>query len=348
MKINKHIEIVRSNVVRLSSMSQDSCDAIFAVLTRHYSRVGITTVNNDKDLQKLVALKPDLVFLGMKFVPSQGGARKIWLSELLDNAGIPSTGSAAPAHELEFSKPTAKRRVHSAGLKTSPFCVIKQGSLPSGNLGLKFPLFVKPADRGGGLGIDSFSVVNNFRELCSKIEAISKNLKSDSIVEEYLPGREFSVAILKDNLSEELIIMPLELIAQANAFGARLLSEEVKSSNSELAIEIADPAIKHKVGALAQNVFNALGARDYGRIDIRLDEDGTPHFLEANLLPSLIAGYGSFPKSCALILKLNHESMILHIVRLALTRDTRVLSDVIEKVGTNPLLPSLMPVLEPI
>src|SRR5579863_7608241 len=136
MKINKHIEIVRSNVVRLSSMSQDSCDAIFAVLTRHYSRVGVTTVNDGKDLQRLITLKPDLVFLGMRFVPSQDSAEKIWLSEALDNAGIPSTGSNRLAHKLDLSKPAAKEHILNAGLKTSPFCVIKQGSLPSGNLGL--------------------------------------------------------------------------------------------------------------------------------------------------------------------------------------------------------------------
>ncbi len=315
MKINKHIVIVRSSVGRLTSMGTRSSNAIYAVLAKHFSRVGVTTVDSYADLESLTALQPDLVFLGMKFVPAEAGTGKVWLSEYLDEQGIVYTGSARTAIELEFSKPKAKQHILDAGLETSPFLVVEQGNLLGDSSNMEFPLFIKPTDRGGGTGIDKHSVANNFLELTAKIAMISNNLKSDSLVEEYLPGREFSVSILKDELSDKLIIMPLELIAPADASGARFLSQEVKSSDTEQAVEIFDPVLKHRVSLLAQKVFNSLGARDYGRIDIRLDKKGTPHFLEANLLPSLTSGYGNFPKSCALMLKLNHESMILHIDR---------------------------------
>jgi len=64
-----------------------------------------------------------------------------------------------------------------------------------------------------------------------------------------------------------------------------------------------------------------LGARDYGRIDIRLDATGTPHFLEANLIPSLISGYGSFPKACVMNIGLEYEPMIMRIANLGLSRN---------------------------
>lgn len=207
---------------------------------------------------------------------------------------------------------------------------------------LTFPLFIKPTNRGGGLGINSDSVANNFYELEPKIQSIAANLESDSLVEEYLPGREFSVAILKYEASEEFAVMPIELIAPPDERGLRFLSGKVKSSNSEQAVAIADEIIKSKVTALAIDVFEALGARDYGRIDIRFDKEGTPHFLEANLIPSLISGYGSFPKACLLNINLDHEQMILRIARLGLARQP-ILDVDIDIVELSPMdaLPAL-------
>src|SRR4051812_28085789 len=109
-KINKHIVIVRSNKTWLSSMSQESCNAIVSVLSKHYTQVGVTVVNTVADLDALIISAPDLVFLGMKFVPTNPelglhDPNKIWLAGFLDQQGIAYTGSGQAAHELEFNKP---------------------------------------------------------------------------------------------------------------------------------------------------------------------------------------------------------------------------------------------------
>lgn len=336
MKINKHIEIVSSADTFLSSMGKESRDAIHSVLSKHYTRVGITLVNNISDLEALVASKPDLVFLGMKFLPvnpalSLHDINKIWLSDYLDAAGITYTGSGQRAHELELNKPLAKQRVLDAGLSTSPFHVIKLGFLPViSEMSFDLPMFVKPANRGGGVGIDKNSVIRNHDELMWKVQSITDNFQADSLIEAYLPGREFSVAILKDYYSEAFSVMPIELVAEMDARGSRLLSQDVKSSNAEGVFEVSDEVIRAKVCTLALDVFDALGANDYGRIDIRLDEHGEPQFLEANLIPSLIDNYGSFPKSCLLNAGLDHETVILNIVQLGLSRSEAVVDDVFE------------------
>lgn len=324
--INKHIEIVCSTKIGLSSMSQKSRDSIFAVLNKYYKKVGVTIVNNLSDLKILVAKKPDLVFLGMKFIPSnpilgRGDPGKIWIADYLDQHNIAYTGSNQKAHELELNKPLAKQRALDAGLTTSAFYVAIQNQIQSRNeMPLTFPLFIKPTNRGGGLGVDSFSVASNFDQLESKVLSISLDHQSDSLVEEYLPGREFSVAILKDKVSSEFLLMPLELIAPADKNGQRILSEKVKEADSERFVEVTDKEIKSKVTSLAINVFKAIGARDYGRIDIRMDEFGTPQFLEANLLPSLLQSYGNFPKACLLNQKLDFEQMLLSIAELGMAR----------------------------
>ena len=307
-------------------MSKKSRDAILAVLNKYYERVGITIVNNLSDLDKLVAKNPDLVFLGMKFIPSNpalglNDPNKIWIADYLDQHRIAYTGSNQKAHELELNKPLAKQRALDFGLETSPFYVAIQNQLQiRDDMPLIFPLFIKPTNRGGGLGVDSYSVASNFDQLESKVLSITASLQSDSLVEQFLPGREFSVAILWDRESSEFLLMPLELIAPPDKKGVRILSERVKEADTERFVEVTDKSIKTQVTALAIRIFNALGARDYGRIDIRLDEFGTPQFLEANLIPSLLRGYGNFPKACKLNINLGYEPMVLNIAELGLTR----------------------------
>ncbi len=305
-------------------MSNASCDAIFAVLSRHFADVRVAVVNDLLDLELLAVRRPDLVFLGMKFITLDSGSlddEKVWLSDYLEQRGIACTGSAQKAHEFEYYKPLAKQRVIDSRLRTAAFCVIKQGqSVAADDISLHFPLFVKPTNRGGGCGIDSGSVVHTIEQLQTKAHALATEFHADSLVEEYLPGREFSVAILKDQHTPGFLAMPIELVAPLDDAGIRLLSRSVKLSNSEQALAVTDPALKNKVATLGLDVFHALGARDYGRIDIRLDGSGTPHFLEANLIPSLICGYGSFPKACVLNVGLAFEPMILRITQLGLAR----------------------------
>ena len=341
IKNKKHIIIVRSSTKGLSSLSEVSCNAIFEVLSNNFTRVEVNLVNNASDLNKIVANHPDLVFLGMEFVPTDtslgiADPNKIWLSDVFDDMGIAYTGSSKNAHELGRNKPMAKQRILDMKLNTSAFYVIGQNNIGDmKDLPMNFPLFVKPANRGGGLGIDSYSVVHNFEELHSKVCSINIKLNSEALIEEYLPGREFSVAILKEEVSREYIVMPIELIAPQDKFGSRILSGQIKSANAEQAIAVSDPITKTAIVRLALNVFNALGARDYGRIDIRLDVNGIPQFLEANLIPSLISGYGSFPKACLLNFGLDYESMILQIVNLGLRHnDSDYDGNILESMNT--------------
>jgi len=313
---------VRSTTRGYSYLSQASAEAVLAVLEKHFTTVRVTIINDLSDLEGLLVRGPDLVFLGMECIPANPD--KIWLSDFFDAHEIAYTGSSQSSHELVRNKSLAKQYILDAGLRTAAFRVIEQGQLfTRHDISLKYPLFVKPTNRGGGQGVDSESVVYNFDQLHLKVESITTKFQADSLIEEYLPGREFSVAILKDEDSTEFLVMPIELIAPPDSRGARLLGCQVKSSNSEMVMQVIDEVIKSKVTKLAIDAFYALGSRDYGRLDIRLDATGVPHFLEANLIPSLISGYGSFPKACKVNIGLEYEPMILRIVRLGFARNIR-------------------------
>lgn len=325
-KFNQHIVIVRSADKLLGSMSLNSSQAIKNTLLAHYSNVEVFSVADLSDLELLAKKEPDLVFLGVKFIASDAdypaeGENIIWLSDFLDGQNITYTGSDKDAYELEHNKPLAKSRVLKHGLTTSMFKVIEPNSeYDLGDMDISFPMFVKPTNSGGGKGIDDGSVVNTYHQLRKQVKKIHEFYRSSALIEKYLIGREFSVAILKKELKDGYFIMPIELIAPLDKNGARVLSRTIKSSNTEEDLFVEDENLNSLLSAAAIECFKALGARDFGRIDIRFDEHNVPHFLEANLIPSLTRNYGSFPKACLKNINLDYEEMILSIVNLALRR----------------------------
>lgn len=323
MKINKSIEIVSSNHKYLSSMSASSRQAIYQVLRREYEDVRITLLDEVVDLEALCLRKPDLVFLGMQYLPvSQAptdDTEKIWLAEYLAEHDIACSGSPSLAHQRERSKPLGKHYVAQAGLMTAAAVVIPRlQTLRQADIALLFPVFAKPAHLGGGQGIDSESIAYDFAQLQQKVAAIQL-LGDDTLIETYLSGREYSVGIMRKSDEYDYDVMPIELVAEPDANGLRILSQAVKSANSERVYSVPAGRLRRSIEHLALAAFSALGGKDYGRIDIRLDSHDTPHFLEANLIPSLIRDYGSFPKCCELNQGIDYGAMIRKIADLALS-----------------------------
>lgn len=324
-KAPRSIEIVYTSVKEFSSMSLPSREALAEVLRFHYADVRLTDLRDVADLEQLADRKPDLVFLTVKFVSKDRGLGmddpdKVWVPDFLDRHGIAYTGSARAAHELELHKQLAKKRVLDAGLDTAAFTVVPQDRpcMPD-DLALRYPVFIKPTDRGGGAGVDASSLAATREEADAKLRELVREERSDALVEEYLPGREFSVAILKKETGDGYLVMPIELGSEPGQEGD-IMSNEMKLANAEVILEVSDPRLRETVCAFALDVFHALGARDYGRIDLRMDAADQPHFLEANLFPSLIEGYGSFPKAALLNEEMDYEEMVLRIVCLGFAR----------------------------
>ena len=329
-KIKKHILIARTQLTGYSSMSNSSAIALAFTLRKFYKKVSILQVNSQDDLDSILSIQPDLVFIGMKFLPlsSTKGSPdqvKIWIAEFLEKNSIPYTGSPSSAHKLEYDKSSAKRRMNEVGIKTAQFFVSLYDQSYEINSSLTYPVFVKPLNKGGGMGIDVHSVAYTEEALCTKVADIKNTYHCDVLVEEYLAGREFSVALLENN--GQYVVMPLELIAPIDSRGHRVLSSSVKSDDSEQFIAVDDEIMKSVINSFALEAFTALHARGYGRIDIRLDNSGIPHFLEANLLPSIIENYGNFPKACMLNEGISYEEMAVQIVELGLGKSDSVNSN---------------------
>ena len=321
IKIKKTIEIVIvPNLGELNS-HQDNVGIILEekkilkILSKRYQNVLITKINCEEDLKQLVKRKPDLVFSGVKYFFFDN--RKIWLNDYLEMFEIPYIASNKTALDNESDKNRAKKLMQKAKIKTADFFITNPGEYITEDLiPIKFPLFIKPVTGGDSRGIDKNSIVFNFESFTAKVLDIKVKQNSPSLVETYLSGKEYSVGIFEDSSNGNLRAMPIEIIVKENADGHCILDFDVKKNDEEKVILVADTKVFNKISKLAKNSFKALGGKSLGRIDIKMNSRGVPHFIEANLMPGLRKGY--FYRSCVLNLDMSYEDMIFSIANTGL------------------------------
>lgn len=287
--------------------------------------VEVTTLRSTQDVVDLARRKPDLVFSRLKRFRGQdedesGKANRQWFPDQLAEYGINHTGSQGQAFNLEYSKQNAKREIASNGIETADYFVTKPGEHTELNrMPVPFPLFLKPTSLGSSRGIADDSVVRDMSSFTSKVESLASLFGAETIAEAYVSGREFSVAVVQDIETQALKALPVEIIVEANNTGDRVLSSAVKSADSESVVAVADGPLRDLVMELAVRSFTVLGGRDYGRIDMRLNGNSRPSFIEANFLPGL-GHHGYFARACELNLKLSYSETIQLIAEIGLTR----------------------------
>ena len=321
IKIKKTIEIVIvPNLGELNS-HQDNVGIILEekkilkILSKRYKNVLITTINCEEDLERLVKRKPDLVFSGVKYFFFNN--RKIWLNDYLEIFKIPYIASSKTALDNESDKNRAKKLMQKARIKTADFFITTPGEYITEDLiPIKFPLFIKPVTGGDSRGIDKNSIVFNFESFTAKVLDIKVKQNSPSLVETYLGGKEYSVGIFEDSTNGNLRAMPIEIIVKENVDGHCILDFDVKKNDEEKVTLVADIKVFNKLSKLAKNSFKALGGKSLGRIDIKMNSRGVPHFIEANLMPGLRKGY--FYRACVLNLDMSYEDMIFSIANTGL------------------------------
>ena len=150
-----------------------------------------------------------------------------------------------------------------------------------------------------------------------KVLEIKTKHNLSSLVETYLPGKEYSVGIFQDSINGTLRAMPIEIIIKKNINGHCILDFDVKKDDEEKVIAVTNKKILKKLSKLAKKAFKALGGKSLGRIDIKMNHQGVPHFMEANLMPGLRKGY--FYRSCLLNLDMNYDDMIFNIANTGLS-----------------------------
>lgn len=325
---NKKIEVVTTDISNLAMLGFGSirnCQWICEALASTCKNVKLTIISTQSDLQNLVSRKPDLVFAGIKYVdfsPNANSKRsqdKIWLSQFLEDHEINYTGSRRTAIELEFDKGLAKDVIRQQGLQTADHFIAAPGQFSTEQeLPVQFPLFLKPLFESDSKGVDQQSVVNDFPAFQKKVLSIESEFDEPALVETYLPGREFTVAVL-ESVNHELMVMPVEIRIDKQ-HSKKIIDYSTKMNNQEQLVTITQPEILDQVTVLARSAFIALGARDFGRIDIKMDKQGIPCFLEANLLPGMHRAVSYFPQACLICRKISYQQLVNQMTEIAFRR----------------------------
>jgi len=187
---------------------------------------------------------------------------------------------------------------------------------------LEYPVLVKPNAEGSSKGIPDACVAANSEELQELIARSMRRYEGDLLVEQYIEGREFTVGIL-GNEPELLVLEPMEIIFRKQKGSYKVYSFEVKRNFRDYIAYRCPPELsddtKVQMVNHARTVYEAIGCRDFARIDFRLSQDDRVYFIEVNPLPGLAPGYSDFPM-IAEFNGISYDQLICEMLSCALKR----------------------------
>lgn len=198
----------------------------------------------------------------------------------MDILNLPYTGPNATLYDPP--KPLMKYVAYCAGVKTPASVEVNSMyGLEEVVEKLNFPMFIKPAKAGDSLGIDEHSLVNNVRQLESKMKAILKEY-DEVLVEEYIAGREFTVLVAASPDGRNCVsFKPVEYVFPV---GREYKTYALKTSelHPNCNVPVTDSKIEKQLRAAAEQIFTAFGGVGYARMDFRMNRKKEIHFLEIN------------------------------------------------------------------
>lgn len=253
------------------------------------------------------------------------------VAALLELFDFRFTGSGPLTLGLALNKARAKAMLYANNIPTALYLVLKE--IPSRlAIDLRFPLIVKPVQEDASIGIDQNAVVKNMTALKKRVDYVIKKYKQPAIVEEYIDGREFNIAILGNNKPQALPVSEIDF-SQLSENNSKICTYEAKwvtDSPMYLKTPPVCPAdipkeLEQELCGIALQAYHVLGCRDYARVDIRMGEDGIPKVLEVNPNPDISPDAG-FARSAAAD-GLGYSQLILEIVKMAYHRYQAVRSE---------------------
>jgi D-alanine-D-alanine ligase len=233
---------------------------------------------NEKRLKtRLNGGKFDALFIALHGGFGEDGT----LQALLDKWEIPYTGSGALASGLAMHKGCSKLVFEANQVPTAPWQALHNSTPKAkwlGEIKIAPPLVVKPADAGSALGV---TIVKNKAQL-QKALALAFKYSSWAIVEKYVEGMEATVAVLGD------IALPVvEIVPKNDFYDFEARYTPGKSDHIVPARLTAAQAAKARKCAVAAG--EAMGCKDYYRVDMIIPRKGEPQVLEVNTAPGMTA-----------------------------------------------------------
>lgn len=303
----------------------DTIDAMRSALAEIHD---VTLIEADEEAyETLRRERPQIVFNVTEGL--YGVSREAQIPAILEMLQIPYTGSDPLTLAVCLDKSRAKEILSYYSIPTPKFRVISDSAQISG-IALTLPCMVKPLHEGSSKGIVDASLVTNRVELERQVLAILTQYEQPALVEEFLPGREFTVAMLGNGRGMQVLPI-VEIKFDSLPKGVNpIYSYEAKWiwDRSDAPLDIFEcparltPELRHEIETICRSAASVLRCRDWCRIDVRLDRAGKPHIIELNPLPGILPrpeDNSCFPKA-ARAAGLSYSTLIQGVLAVAAER----------------------------
>lgn len=212
----------------------------------------------------------DIVFMALHGENGENGK----IQAAFDLLGIKYTGSGYLGSAIAMDKNLSKQVFLMNGVKTPGYALVERGRKNEADV--RFPCIVKPCCGGSSVGV---SIAQNLQEYEKALEAAFR-FEESVIVEDYIQGREFSVAVIEQRALPVIEIAPVEgFYDYVNKYQA---GRTIETCPADLPKDISDEMRRQ-----AERAYEVLGLEAYGRVDFMLNEENEMFCLEANTLPGM-------------------------------------------------------------
>lgn len=219
-----------------------------------------------------------------------GDGRESVVPAILDQYKIPYVFSGPVIMGISLNKHLTRLIVSAAGVPVSPGMMISSIKDVE-KCTLNYPLFIKPVSEGTGKGITEKSLVHNEAELREMVEYLLERFRQPALIEEYLPGREFTIGVVGEG-ENAVAIGGMEIECKDNM----PYSVEFKENYQIFCKYIPlDEGYADECKNVALNAWKALGGVDAGRVDVKSDRNGRICFIEVNPLAGLHPVHSDLP-----------------------------------------------------
>ncbi len=300
------VAVLRGGVGRERPVSLESGRCVAEAM----QQAGLDVVPSDirpDDMRILDRTDIDVFFLALHGEFGEDGQ----LQRIFEDRGLIYTGSGPEASRLAFDKIASKRLFAEAGVAVPAVVEFTHDMGPAElekrlqGLGERF--VVKPIRQGSSVGV---SIVDSREQAVTAARQVLGEF-SDCMVESFIPGRELTVGVLGRQ------VLPIIEIRSKTGF-YDYQAKYVDDRTQYLFDTIEDPGVQARIQGAALACFDALGCRDFARVDFILSRDGTPYALEVNTIPGFTS-HSLLPKAAARV-GLSMGELCVRIVRTTLAQ----------------------------
>lgn len=249
---------------------------------------------NEAFPERLRRTRPDIVFNIAEGL--NGVNREAHVPAICEFFGVPYSGSDPFTLSLCLDKARTKEVLAFHRIATAPFTVVRVAGDLAKARALPLPLFVKPLHEGSSKGITDRNLCWDYEQLAEQADFLLGNYRQPVLVEQYLPGKEFTCGVLGNG--DETTVLPLvgmnfetlpEGALPIYGFDAKFVWDRPENPLDifECPAKVT-PALRTAIESTVLAAYRALGCRDWARVDVRLDGAGVPNLIEVNPLPGIL------------------------------------------------------------